>query len=289
MLMQLLINGIIFGSIIAIMGLGYSLYYNVTKIFHIAYASLYTVSIYFFYTFYSLWHFNIWVSVIITMIATSVVGVIIEILVYHPILKRSGSLSIVLIASIGVMIVLTNLISLIYGNEVKVISTTITKTVKFNGIIITYPQFYQIFFSSIIMILIVLIIKNTSLGMVFRAIKNDENLALVMGINVMFYRLVSMVLSSMIVSVAGILIAVDIGFDPYVGMTMFLSGVVAFIIGGIDRFESPILGGFFLGVLESLVIWKFSTRWQEAIVFVILIVFLIFKPYGIMGKRRREV
>ena len=77
--------------------------------------------------------------------------------------------------------------------------------------------------------------------------------------------------------------------DPYVGMPMLLSAVVALIIGGVGRFEAPILGGFIIGILQSLAVWVFSSRWQDAVTFTLLILFLLLRPQGLLGEKQRVV
>jgi branched-chain amino acid transport system permease protein len=77
--------------------------------------------------------------------------------------------------------------------------------------------------------------------------------------------------------------------DPYVGLPMLLNAVVALIVGGVGRFEAPVIGGFIIGILQSVAVWTFSSRWQDAITFTLLVLFLLFRPQGIMGEKKRAV
>lgn len=289
MLAQFIINGIIIGVIYAIMALGFALVYNTTKIFHIAYAVLYMIPGYFLFALFNLLGWPYWLAAVLAVLITVSVSVVFDILVYTPLIKRNANLNVLLISSLGIMIIAINLIALFYGNETKIIHNEIAKSININNIIITYPQLYQLGISFLLIILFFIILKYTKLGIVIRAIKNDGELAKVQGIDIKKFRILLFGLSGFFAAVAGVLMAQDIGIDPYIGMPMLLNAVVALIIGGIGSFYAPVLGGLILGVLQALVIWKFSANWQESITFVLLILFLVFRPQGILGKKIRQV
>ncbi len=289
MIIQFLVNGIIIGSIYAVLALGFSLVYNTTKIFHIAYAVLFMVAGYFFFTFYNLMELPLIPSALLAIIVTIFISVLIEILVYKPLKKRKASNEVFLISSLGVMIIGINIIALFYGNETKIISNEIAKSVKWNEIIITYPQLYQFIISILSILLFMVLVKYTRFGITIRALKDDDELAEVFGLNISTTRIKLFALSGFFAALAGVLMAYDIGFDPYVGLPMFLYAVVALIIGGVNRFSSPVVGGVLLGIVQAVVIWKFSANWQEAITFLLLIIFLLFRPQGILGTKTRKV
>ena len=291
MLTQFILNGIILGAIYSAMALGFSLVYNTTKIFHIAYAVLYMISGYFLYTFFNQLHFDFFLSTVLAIIITIFAGVFIEFAVYQPLIKKKASLNVILISSLGVMIVAINLVALFYGNETKIIHNEIAKSIHFgqDTVIITYPQLYQLMFSLLSIIGIFVLLEYTPVGIRIRALQDDEELAKVQGINIRKNRLIIFAISGFLAALTGILMAQDIGIDPYIGLPMLLNAVVAMIIGGIGKFYPSILGGFILGVIQALVIWKFSANWQEAITFILLILFLIFRPQGIMGTKTREI
>lgn len=289
MLIQFIINGIILGAIYASLALGFSLVYYTTKIFHIAYAVLYMISGYFLYTFFNQLHYPYILAAILAIIATILVGSLIELLVYKPLDKKKASLNVLLISSLGVMIIVINLVALFYGNETKVIDNNIANSISMGGIIVTYPQIYEIAFSALFIVSFFVIVHFTKLGIIIRAFRDDVELVKVYGLNIYKTRIVLFALSTFFAALSGILMAQDIGMDPYVGLPMLLNVIVAMIIGGTGRFSSPVLGGFIIGLLQALIIWKFSANWQEAITFVLLIGFLIFRPQGILGKKIRAV
>ena len=289
MIIQFIINGIILGAIYASLALGFSLVYYTTKIFHLAYAVIYMISGYFLYTFFSQLHYPYLLAVSLSVIATVIVSLLIELFVYKPLVKKKASPEILLISSLGVMIIVINLIALFYGNETKVIDNNIAKSISVGEIIITYPQIYEITFSVLFIVLFFILIHFTRLGIVIRAFKDDAELVKVHGLNIYSTRMILFVLSGFFAALSGILMAQDIGFDPYIGLSMLLNVFVAMIIGGTGKFSAPVLGGFILGLLQALVVWKFSANWQEAITFLLLIGFLLFRPQGILGKKIRAV
>ncbi len=289
MVVQFIINGIILGSIFASLALGFSLVYYTTKIFHIAYAVLYMISGYFLYTFFNHLHYPYIVAVILSIITTIIVSLLIEFLVYKPLDKKKASFEVLLISSLGAMTIVINLIALFYGNETKVIDNNIAKSISLGEIIITYPQIYEITFSVLFIVLFFILVHFTRLGIVIRAYKDDAELVKVHGLNIYKTRMILFALSGFFAALSGILMAQDIGMDPYIGLPMILNVFVAMIIGGTGKFSAPVLGGFIIGLLQALVVWQFSANWQEAITFLLLIGFLIFRPQGILGKKIRAV
>jgi branched-chain amino acid transport system permease protein len=132
-------------------------------------------------------------------------------------------------------------------------------------------------------------LKYSKFGIKTRAMRDDDILCKVFGMNIDKTRLILFALSGIFVAMGSGLVAYDVGMDPYVGMPMLLNAVVALIIGGVGRFEAPIVGGFIIGILQALTIWRFSARWQDAVTFLLLILFLLFRPKGILGEKQRLV
>jgi branched-chain amino acid transport system permease protein len=289
MFLQLLGNGIIMGSVFALVALGFALIYNATRVFHIAYAVLYMFAPYMVFLFSKTLGFPLWMGISIAIILTMLLSVLIEGLVYQPLLTKGASLNTVLISSIGIMIVVINVIAMSFGNEPQVLRQGISSSVKFSGLLFTYNQLLQISVSVLLMTGFILILKHTKLGLIARALRDDEDLITVLGVNIRRLRLLLFALSAVFAAVGGILISYDVGMDPYVGMTMLLNGVVALIIGGMGRFGAPILGGFVIGIMQALTVWAFSARWQDAVTFTLLILFLLFRPQGLLGEQERTV
>lgn len=287
MLAQLLVNGIIMGCLYALIGLGFGLIYNTTRLFHFAHGALYTVAAYLFYLFSISVALPLWLAVILALLLTSFLAVILEKGIYYPFAKAGCSLLILMIASLALYIILVNFIALFFGNETKVLSPGVQKTYHFASVIVTQIQLLEVFVFLLLSVAFFFLLKKTSLGRTIRALRDNPDLVTALGIDVQRVRWQVFVLGTLLTSVAALLSAYDVGIDPYSGLSALLAGAVAVIVGGIGIFESASLGGIILGLLQSLVIWQTSAKWQEAIVFIVLIFFLLFRPQGLLGKRKR--
>jgi len=133
----------------------------------------------------------------------------------------------------------------------------------------------------------VFILRTTKLGRLIRALSDNPILVTVLGADVRRLRIWIFGLGSLLAGVASCLTALDVGMDPHIGMSAFLMAAVSMIVGGIGNFEGAALGAFLLGIVQSLLVWKISARWTEALAFLILVLFLLFRPEGLVGKRRR--
>lgn len=289
MLLQFIINGIIIGSIYSLVSLGFAIVYNTTRIFHIAYAVLYMFCPYMILTFFSNLGIPIFIAFIIAILITVVLSLLMEIIIYRPLAKKNSSHNIIMISSIGIMIIVINTIALFYGNETKILNPDISETFSFGDIIITYIQLAQFVISTIILLIFLAFLKFSKFGIRTRAMRDDDVLCSVFGMDIYKMRIILFTLSAIFAAIGGGLVAYDVGMDPYVGMPMLLNAVVALIIGGIGRFEAPIIGGFIIGILQSLSVWAISARWQDAVTFTLLILFLLFRPQGLLGEKKRAV
>lgn len=289
MLLQFIINGIIIGSIYSLVSLGFALVYNTTRIFHIAYAVLYMFAPYMILTFYTGLGYPLLLSFIIAIVLTIALSLLMELLIYKPLSKKNSSSNIIMISSIGIMIVVINSIAMFYGNETKILNPEISQTFTFGSVIITHTQLAQFIISAILISVFLIFLKFSKFGIKTRAMRDDDVLCSVFGSNTFKMRLTLFTLSAFFASVGGGLVAYDVGMDPYVGMAMLLNAVVALIIGGVGRFEAPIIGGFIIGILQALSVWAISARWQDAVTFTLLILFLLFRPQGLLGEKRRVV
>lgn len=287
MLLQLLANGFVNGCMYALMALGFALIYNTTKIFHVAHGAVYTAAAYACYVFAILLRWPVAVSLIGAVLFAALVGVLIELLLYAPLVRREASLLVALLSSLGLYVALVNLIALLFGNETKVLRPGIETTYHFGSVILTRIQLAEILIAAVLLPLLVVVLKGTLWGKIIRAVRDHPILAQVLGINLAAVRLSVFALGSVLAAVAACLAALDVGMDPHVGMPALLGAAVALIVGGVGTFEGPVIGGFLLGILQSLVVWRISARWTDAITFAVLILFLLFRPSGLLGRRRR--
>ena len=299
MLVQLLINGLITGAVYALVALGFSLIYRATKIFHIAHAAVFTSAAYFLYFFYNQVHLDMAISIMLGLVAAGVLGGLMEKIVYHPLLKNEASSSVMLVSSIGIMTIVINTIAMIWGNETKVILSGISKTVKldnplaesgsvFEEIILTIPQLYQFFVPLLVIALAMVFLHFSKSGRKIKAICDNDQLVEIFGVSLTRYRMLIFFIGSAMAGLGSILFSLDFGMDPYVGMPVLLIAAVAVIVGGVEYFWGAVLGGFLLGFAKALVVWKMSARWENMVVFLLLIGFLLFRPEGILSREKRK-
>ncbi|MCX6305391.1 MAG: branched-chain amino acid ABC transporter permease [Bacteroidetes bacterium] len=289
MFLQFIINGLITGMLYTLASLGYALVYNTTRIFHLALAVLYVVAAYIFWHVTVVCGFPMFAGIFASVCFTALLSLAIDRLVYFPLFKLKASLSVVLVSSIGVFTVLTNLVALTWGNEFKAFGSDISRIYSSGNLIVTGKQLFQFIASLVLIITFFLFLNRSKTGLRIKAVRDDSELYQVLGFSLTKMRVTVFLLSGAMISLASCLTAWDIGMDPYVGMPILLNAIVALIIGGAGRFESCVIGGITLGILQALVVWQWSAQWQEAITFVVLIIFLFLRPQGFIGEKSRVV
>jgi branched-chain amino acid transport system permease protein len=286
MIYQLITNGILVSSIYVLIALGFTVIYRTVRFFHLAHGVVYACGAYLAYTFAISLGINIIISFFLAAILAGLVGIIIDRLVYKPLRKRKAPNLVFLIASFGVFIFIQNLLQLIYGAQILTIRTgPIKEGHHFLGAIITDIQILVLVVSVFLCVALWLFIQKTKLGKAMRAVADDPMAASIVGINPERIILAAFAIGSALAGAAGILVSLETNIEPTMGMNAILKGIIASIIGGIGSIPGAMFGGLFLGIAENLGIWKISAGWKDCIAFVILIVFLLLRPGGIMGVK----
>ena len=286
---QFLINGLITGVLYSLLAIGFAFVYNTTRIFHIAAAALYVVAAYAFYTTVSLLHFPILLGATVAVLITMGVSLLVDLLVYRPLGKRHPITNVSLIAAVGVLTILVNIVVLFYGNAPKVVENSLKCTYKFGELILSQPQAWQAGIGLLVIIAFIVFIHKTSWGKRFRALSDDEVLFSTLGYNVHSTRNVVFLLSGALIAISSCLNVYEVGMDPNMGMNVLINALAAMIIGGIGRFDACVLGGLTLGVIQSLVLMQLPSSWQTGVTFLILMLFLFFRPQGIAGYKQRTI
>jgi len=286
-MLQFLANGLCKGSVIAIVALGFGLIYTTTRVFHIAHAGIYVLAGYSLWMAMVLWSLPLAVAIPFALAVAAFAGILVEWAIYQPLAQRCASAAVVMISSVGLQIVFENLIALAFGNQTQILSPGIEQTLEFGSVILTTVQIAQLLVGLSMTVGFWLFLKHTRVGQVCRAVSDDETLALVLGVRVTRVRLLVFSLGSIFAGVGSILVSLDIGLDPHVGFPVVLAAAVACIIGGLRNFLAPAMGGFLLGIAQSLVVWQTSAQWEEAVTFGLLILFLVFRRQGLFGVNQR--
>ena len=177
-----------------------------------------------------------------------------------------------------------------FGDDTKTLRNGIVRErLEILGARITPIQIAIIIVSMFLLIACWALMRYTKIGTAMRAVASDPDLALVSGIDSDRVILFTFALGSALAGVAAILVSFDIDMTPTMGMNALMMGVVAVIIGGVGSIPGAALGGFLLAFAQNFGVWKISSQWQDAIAFIILLLFLLYRPYGIFGKKIRKV
>lgn len=284
-----LISGISLGSIYALIALGYTMVYGIAKMLNFAHGDVIMIGGYIVFLAISSLNMPIWIAIIMGTLGCIILGVTIEKVAYKP-LRNASSLS-VLITAIGVSYLLQNGALLLFGSDAKTFKSVIpVKSFRINsGLSIKSETIITIAVTTIIMIVLTLFVNKTKSGMAMKAVSEDKGAAQLMGINV--NRTISIVfaIGSGLAAVAGVLFcSIFTQVNPYTGTMPGIKAFIAAVFGGIGSIPGAMIGGILLGVIENLSKAYISSQLADAIVFATLIVVLIFKPTGILGKKINE-
>ena len=283
---QLILNSIIAGAIYTLIALGFNLIYGATKFFNLAYGVMAAIGGYAVFYFGITLGLDIYLSIAIGVLLAGLIGYGSDKLVYLPLRKRKASNMALLVASLGVFTALQAIIAILFTSQFQVLYRNIASQRIFNifGGSITQTQSVILVSAIIVFAGLALLLKYTIFGKAVRAISDDEEVAKIVGINT--NQIIGRIffIGSAIAGLAGILVGFDTGIEPTMGLSLLLKGVIAVIIGGIGNIYGGVLGAFLLAFVENFGIWKMSGEWKDAIAFAILILFLLFRPQGIIKK-----
>ncbi len=286
-MLQLVANGLCRGSVYALVAIGFGLIYSTTGVFHIAHGAVYVLAAYACYSFLVLLKLPLAIAITLSLLIAGVTGMLIEMMVYRPLEQRGASPAVSMISSLGVFIILINIVALFYGNQTQVLRPGVEATVTIGQVILTRVQIAQLIVSAVVITFYWLFLIRHSLGRICRAVADDSSLAAVLGIRVEEIRLVTFFIGSVLAGIETRLFALDIGTKPHMWLPIFLVAIVACLVGRLYKFIAPALGGILLGLIQSLAIWVTEAKWEEAVTFIVLITFLILRPQGLLGMRKR--
>jgi len=284
--MQILINGIISGSVIALLAVAFQAVYLPTRVFYIALAGIYAVTPFIAHAcrIQGLpWPLTIAVSI------TAAVGLslLIEWSNHARLARRKAGDTVHLIASLGIYIVIVQTIAMVWGPTPKTLRSGIDSVTRYADVIITGAQWTTFGVAVGLLSGFAFFLKRTKLGLRFRAMSDNTEQFALLGYDVGAYRYLGFALAGFFCAAASLVTAYDVGIDPYTGLQALLLAIVAVIVGGRGSFLGPVLGALILGVLRAEVVWYLSPRWQAAATFGLLATFLLLRPQGILGRSNR--
>lgn len=279
-----LIGGLGLGSVYAIIALGYSMVYGIAKMLNFAHGDVIMVGAFVAYFAMSSYGLPAIVAVILSVFVCTILGVVIERLAYKP-LRGASSLS-VLITAIGVSYFLQNAAMLLWGTDTKIFPTVLSGSLSIGALSIPYLTLLTIVTCICIMVVLTLFINKTKTGRAMRACSEDKGAASLMGINVNQIISITFAIGSGLAAIAAVLLCATYpSVYPTLGSMPGIKAFTAAVFGGIGSIPGAFLGGLLLGVIENLARAYISTQLSDAIVFVVLIIVLLIKPTGLLGKK----
>ena len=289
-ILQYLINGISIGSVYAIIALGYTMVYGIAKMLNFAHGDVIMVGAYISFCVTSYLGLPAWAGVLSAVVVCTVLGVVIEGLAYKP-LRGTPSLA-VLITAIGVSYFLQNAAQLIWTSSPKNFTSIVTmKPISLAGgkLVITGEVLLTVAACILVMVGLTLFTGKTRTGKAMRAVSEDRDAAQLMGINVNRTISLTFAIGSALAAIAGVLLCSTVPtLQPTTGSMPGIRAFTAAVFGGIGSIPGALLGGILLGIIETFSKAYLSTQFSDAIVFSVLIIILLVKPAGLLGKQMQE-
>lgn len=289
LLVQQLVNGLAVGSIYALIALGYTMVYGTIKLINFAHGDVYMMGAFIGYFAVMVLKMNVFLALLVAMVACAVLGVVIERVAYKPL--RNSTRVAALITAIGVSYLLENAMSYFFGAESRPFPSDFgTETFTlFGDVSVNGKQILIFGVTVVLMALLQFIVRYTKMGKAMRAVAVDEQAAQLMGIDVDGVISFTFALGSALAGIAGVLVGVYYNtISTTMGITVGLKAFVAAVLGGIGSIPGAMVGGYLIGLLETMVSFFGYSPYRDGVVYFLLFIILIVLPAGLFGKNVRE-
>ncbi len=279
-------NGLVIGSTYVLLALGVTLIYGVLSIINFAHGEIFMLGAYFAFVCVSIWQLSYWLTAILVMVLCGVLYILLDFVAFK---KLRGFELGPLITSIGVSIFLQNLALIMFGGDPRQLSTPYLDEIISYGLLSFSLQRFLIIPTAIVIIAALYVtIEKTAIGRAIRAVSQDRQVASLMGINPNKVIAVTFGIAGVLVAIPSILVSPLYYIFPLMGVTLTLKAYIIVVMGGFGNFIGTIVAGMILGITESMVAGFGASRWIDAVSFLVLVAFLLVRPYGIIGERREE-
>lgn len=286
---QVFVNSFVAAAGYLLVGVGFSLIYTSARFFHFAHGVVLTWGAYTAFVLRVWLELPLWLALSGGILSSALLGITMEAAIYRPMRRRRASSTALLLSSMGLSVTLQAIITIAFGSGTK----SFKSGGPSEGLVIldariTGPQLALIVISSACCLLTWFFLQRTQRGKMIRAVAEDLELARAYGLDADRSILSAFLIGSTLAGVASVLLAYDTDMNPLMGFQTLLMGLIAIIIGGIGRLSGAALGAIFLALISNLAGWWVSSIWQDTIVFIMLVLFLIFRPQGFFGKPVRS-
>lgn len=288
LLLTQLINGLTQGSIYALIAIGFVIIFGTMNLVTFAHGEVYMIGAFMGYFALSVCHLPWYVALAMGMGAAWVLGFFIEKIAFRP-LRAAGHMPPLLI-TIGLAIILKDLANIFWGAENRPVPSIYGETIRIAGLQISLLQLLILGLAGFLIIVLRILIQGTKIGRAMRATAQDHEAAHAMGVNINRVFSISFCLASCLGGAAGVLVGIYYNaVYPVMGDTAGLKGFAACIFGGLTSIPGAILGGLIIGVVENLTVQFIASGYRDIVAFLVLVIVLIFRPQGILGKTIRAV
>ena len=283
--LQLLINGLQTGALYALIAAGFSLIFGMTRIFHAAHGATFTIAGFVFYEFYVVLEWGVVPAILASALAAAAFGVLLNRWVYVIIQRHEGSFFTVFAASFGAAIVVQNVIAIVFGKGLVTVTTPLSRSIEILPDLYVAPMALIAIVAAVICFAILhYLFTHTNMGIALRALGENPTLIDVYGLNPRSLGKYAFLIGSVLVVPAAILTAATSGLNPAMGHHVMMISIAATIVGGVGSLRGAAMAGLLFGFAENISLAFVDPQWSEAVTFVILFLFIIFRPGGFYGR-----
>lgn len=288
-MLQVVINTFFLSTIYALLGLSFQYIFRTVHFFHLSHAIFISIVGYFVFSLSSLMYLPLSISIVFSLIISIAINLVIY-RIYTPLLNEKAANWQLLVVSLGIHIILENCISLCWGDETKSFRNwQIEEGYNLFGAYITNIQVIALIVCISLISISEIFLNRNRIGKKIKAISANSELGQIIGISKEKVTVLSFIIGTLFASIAGILIAADVNMTPTMGFSWLLYGVVAMIIGGIGKTYHLLFGAILLASSQHLSAYYIGSKWMNAVTFIILILFLAWRPYGLSNKKIKKV
>jgi branched-chain amino acid transport system permease protein len=284
--LQLAATGLVVGSLYVLCAIGWGLIYGTTLHFHVAHGAVFTLAAYYAYAAQKFLGLPLAIAVIGAIAAAALSGMLIDLLIYQPLERRGAIRTTLFIASLGLLTLIENVLAIIFTPDpLRMDVGWLAGPVQLGPVFLTRLHLVSVATAILGFLALMTFLKHSLLGRAIRAVSSSPEMARTVGIDLKRVHLLTYAVGSAISAPAGILLAMDVGVEPYRGTTFVLLASVAVIMGGIGSIPGALLGALFLALLENLGVWKIPSEWQSSISFGVFLIFIVVRPRGLFGRK----
>lgn len=290
MIPQLLVNGVVAGGTYVLLGISFGIIFNTTRTWHIAHGGVFLIGAYVFYQTATVWELPLALAVVSSIVCAVLMGALIQHLIYRPMYRSGATHMTVMVGSLGLIIAIQAVCMLVWSSTPRVVRVGggfLEQSFDVGGICFTGLNITLLATGLLLWFLIELFLKRSMMGKAVRAVAADPEMAELVGVNPDWVSLVCYAIGSALIAVAAIFTIMDTSMQPASGFMAFLMGVIIVIVGGVGSIRGAALAAFMIGIAENLAIWQLPSVWKATIAFGILLIFIIFRPTGLLGSKER--